>query len=147
MTPTVEPLGPTTTPDDLDDLVALIGLLGYRLDAATLVARLARLEPAAGYETWVIRDEAGRIAAVGGAHVLWAYNADRPAAQLMLLVVREDCRRDGLGTLLLGHFEAWAASHHAATLAAVSAAAPETAHRFYQRRGYHSTGSAYSKMA
>lgn len=146
MTLTVEPLGPTTT-DDLDDLVSLISLLGYRLDAETLATRLTRLDPSSGYETWVVRDEAGRIAAVAGAHVLWAYNSDRPAAQLMLLVVREDSRRDGLGTLLLGHFEAWAKSHDAATLAAVSAAAPETAHRFYQRRGYHSTGSAYSKMA
>lgn len=146
MTATVEPLGPAT-PDDLSDLVHLLGLLGYALDADQVAARLKRLDPAAGYETWVVRDADGRISGVAGGHVLWAYNSDRPAAQLMLLVVREDTRRDGVGSQLLGHFEAWARSHDAATLAAVSAAARETAHRFYQKRGYHAAGSAYSKIA
>lgn len=146
MTLTVEPLGDPST-SDLADLVHLIGLLGYQLDDSRLATRLSHIDPDAGYQTWVVRDPAGRIAAVAGSHILWAFNADRPSAQLMLLVVREDARRDGLGTLLLGHFESWAKTHDAATLAAVSAAAPETAHRFYQRRGYHSTGSAYSKMA
>lgn len=146
MTATVESLG-EATPDDLVDLVDLIGLLGYRLDSDQLAARLGHLDPAAGYETWVVRDDSGRISAVAGGHILWAYNADRPAAQLMLLVVRQDARRDGLGSRLLGHFETWAKSHEAATLAAVSAAARENAHRFYQKRGYHAEGSAYTKIA
>lgn len=146
MTATVEPLV-AATPDDLADLVLLIGLLGYRLDEAQLALRLQRLDPAKGYETWVVRDPDGRISAVAGGHVLYAYNADRPAAQLMLLVVRDDARRDGLGSQLLEYFEGWARTHDAVTLSAVSAAARETAHRFYQKRGYHSTGSAYSKMA
>ncbi|RKR73730.1 GNAT family N-acetyltransferase [Frondihabitans australicus] len=146
MTATVESLG-EATPDDLVDLVHLIELLGYSVDAERLAARLGHLDSAAGYETWVVRDEGGRISAVAGGHVLWAYNADRPAAQLMLLVVREDARREGLGSQLLSHFEAWARSHDAASLAAVSAAARENAHRFYQKRGYHAAGSAYTKMA
>ncbi|GAB2973998.1 GNAT family N-acetyltransferase [Frigoribacterium salinisoli] len=146
MTATVEVLG-TPTPDDLDDLVTLISSLGYALDADVLATRLDRLTGAAGHETWVVRDDAGRVRAVAGGHLMWAYNADAPVAQLLLLVVRDDARRDGIGSQLLSHFEAWADRHGARTLDAVSAAATDSAHRFYQKRGYHSTGSRYSKLA
>jgi GNAT superfamily N-acetyltransferase len=146
MTATVEPLD-LATDDDLDDLVALIGLLGYSLNTAELRERLARLSPAAGHQTWIVRDANGKIAAVSGAHIMWAYNSDQPTAQLLLLVVRPDHRRDGLGSQLLTGFEDWARSHGASTLTAVSAAAPETAHRFYQKRGYHESGLRYSKLA
>jgi GNAT superfamily N-acetyltransferase len=145
MTATVQPLG-TPSSDDLDDLVSLIRLLGYRLDSDALSARLARLTPAAGHETWVVRDDNGRVVAVSGAHLLWAYNSDQPSAQLMLLVVRHDARRDGLGSQLLAHFESWAHAHDASALHAVSAAATDSAHRFYQKRGYHQAGNAYSKL-
>lgn len=146
MTATVEPLG-SPTPDDLDDLVDLIRLLGYALDSSTLEVRLARLTAEAGHETWVVRDADGRIRAVAGAHVMYAYNDDAPTAQLLLLVVRPDGRRDGLGSHLLTHFETWATGHGARTLSAVSAAATDSAHRFYQKRGYHEAGVRYSKLA
>lgn len=42
MTATVEILASPTS-DDLDDLVALIGLLGHSLDAEVLSARLSHL--------------------------------------------------------------------------------------------------------
>jgi len=145
MTATVEVLG-TPTPDDLDDLVSLISSLGYALDADVLSARLARLTAEAGHETWVVRDAAGRISAVAGAHVTWAYNADAPTAQLLLLVVADAARGDGLGSYLLGHFEGWARGHGARTLDAVSAAATDSAHRFYRKRGYHEAGVRYSKL-
>ncbi|BDZ51124.1 hypothetical protein GCM10025867_33650 [Frondihabitans sucicola] len=145
MTAFVEPLGPATT-DDLDDLVLLIRSLGYSLDDATLAVRLERLTLEAGHETWVVRDDAGRIRAVAGAHVMWAYNTDSPTAQLLLLVVRPDARRAGVGSTLLEHFEAWAHSHGASSLSAVSAAATDSAHRFYQKRGYHESGTRYTKL-
>lgn len=145
MTATVEPLG-TADATDLDDLVLLIRSLGYSLDTADLSARLERLTPEAGHETWVVRDDAGRISAVAGAHVMWAYNTDAPTAQLLLLVVRPDGRRDGVGSQLLGHFEAWAHEHGASSLSAVSAAATDSAHRFYQKRGYHESGTRYTKL-
>lgn len=146
MTAAVEPLvRPSTT--DLADLVALIRLIGYSLDEDTLEARLTRLTPEAGHATWVVRDSEGRIAAVAGAHVMWAYNTDLASAQLLLLVVRDDLRRDGVGSRLLSHFEEWSRSHGASSLSAVSAAAPDSAHRFYQRRGYHESGTRYTKLA
>jgi len=145
MTATVEILASPTS-DDLDDLVALIGLLGYSLDAEVLSARLSHLTAAAGHETWVVRGDDGRVVAVAGAHVRWAYNADDPTAQLLLLVVGEAARRDGTGSHLLQHFEEWSRGHGARTLEAVSAAATDSAHRFYRKRGYHEAGVRYSKL-
>ena len=145
MTATVEILASPTS-DDLDDLVALIGLLGYSLDAEVLSARLSHLTAAAGHETWVVRGDDGRVVAVAGAHVRWAYNADAPTAQLLLLVVGEAARRDGTGSHLLQHFEEWSRGHGARTLEAVSAAATDSAHRFYRKRGYHEAGVRYSKL-
>jgi GNAT superfamily N-acetyltransferase len=145
MTATVEILVSPTS-DDLDDLVALIGLLGHSLDADVLSARLAHLTAAAGHETWVVRGDDGRVVAVAGAHVRWAYNADAPTAQLLLLVVGEAARRDGTGSHLLQHFEEWSRGHGARTLEAVSAAATDSAHRFYRKRGYHEAGVRYSKL-
>jgi GNAT superfamily N-acetyltransferase len=145
MTATVELLASPTS-DDLDDLVALIGLLGHSLDAEVLSARLAHLTGAAGHETWVVRGDDGRVVAVAGAHVRWAYNADAPTAQLLLLVVGEAARRDGTGSHLLQHFEEWSRGHGARTLEAVSAAATDSAHRFYRKRGYHEAGVRYSKL-
>ncbi|KQQ27766.1 GNAT family N-acetyltransferase [Frondihabitans sp. Leaf304] len=145
MNATVETLGTPST-DDVDDLVALIRSLGYSLETTDLSARLTHLSLEAGHETWVVRDGAGRISAVAGAHVMWAYNSDAPTAQLLLLVVRPDVRRDGLGSQLLTHFETWAGSHSASHLSAVSAAATDSAHRFYQKRGYHESGTRYTKL-
>ncbi|ARC57259.1 Aminoglycoside N(6')-acetyltransferase type 1 [Frondihabitans sp. 762G35] len=147
MTATVESLGQATA-RDLDDLVALIRLLGYSIESDELASRLARLTREAGHETWVVRDADGRISAVAGGHVTWAYNSDQPTAQLLLLVVRPDVRRDGLGSLVLAHFERWGRSHRALQLSAVSAAATDSAHRFYQKRGYHDSGVLrYTKIA
>ena len=145
MTATVEVLA-NPTADDLDDLVALIGLLGHSLDAEVLSARLSHLTAAAGHETWVVRGDDGHITAVAGGHVVWAYNDDAPTAELLLLVVSAEARRDGVGSYLLGHFETWARGHQARVLNAVSAAATDSANRFYRKRGYHEAGVRYSKL-
>lgn len=145
MTAPVQPLGIPTT-RDLDDLVSLIGLLGYSLDSDVLSARLDRLTSESGYETWVVRDDDDRISAVAGAHLRWAYNDDAPTAELLLLVVSDRARRDGVGSHLLGHVEAWARGNRARVLNAVSAAATDSANRFYRKRGYHEAGVRYSKL-
>jgi GNAT superfamily N-acetyltransferase len=111
-----------------------------------LSARLARLSVDAGHETWVVRDPDDRITAVAGGRIVWAYNDDAPTAELLLLVVSEAGRRDGLGSRLLGHVEAWANTHGARVVNAVGAAATDTASRFYRKRGYHEAGVRYSKL-
>ncbi|WP_066519620.1 GNAT family N-acetyltransferase [Curtobacterium ammoniigenes] len=133
--------------DDVDDVTALVRTLGYDVDSAAMRRRLERLTPAAGHRTWVTRDDSGRVSSVSGAQVTWAYSADEPTAQLLLLVVRDDARHAGTGSALLAIFESWAREQGARRLSAVSAAATDSAHRFYQKRGYHEAGVRYTKLA
>jgi GNAT superfamily N-acetyltransferase len=145
MTLTVEPI--TTWSDaDVADVTALVRLLGYEVEPAGMRARLERLTPEAGHVTWVVRGDGGRAVAVAGAQVTWAYASDEPTAQLLLLVVDPDARRGGTGSSLLTTFEEWAAEQGARRLSAVSAAATDNAHRFYQKRGYHEAGIRYTRI-
>ncbi|OIH98343.1 MULTISPECIES: GNAT family N-acetyltransferase [unclassified Curtobacterium] len=145
MTLTVESI--TTWSDtDVADVAALVRLLGHEVDESSMRARLERLTPEAGHHTWVVRDGDGRPVAVAGAQVTWAYASDEPTAQLLLLVVDESARRTGTGSALLGTFETWALEQGARRLSAVSAAATDSAHRFYQKRGYHDAGVRYTKL-
>ena len=136
----------TWSDDDVADVSALVRLLGHEVDPTDMRARLERLTPAAGHRTWLVRGEDGRAVAVAGAQVTWAYASDEPTAQLLLLVVDESARRHGTGSALLGTFETWAAEQGARRLSAVSAAATDSAHRFYQKRGYHEAGVRYTRI-
>ncbi|ROP60591.1 GNAT family N-acetyltransferase [Curtobacterium sp. PhB115] len=132
---------------DVADVAALVRLLGHDVDDTSMRARLERLTPEAGHRTWVVRDDDGRAVAVAGAQVTWAYASDEPTAQLLLMVVDETARRLGTGSALIATFEAWAVEQGARRLSAVSAAATDSAHRFYQKRGYHDAGVRYTKIA
>lgn len=131
---------------DVTDVAALVRLLGHEVDDAAMRLRLERLTPEAGHRTWLVRGADGRAVAVAGAQVTWSYASDEPTAQLLLLVVDPSVRRDGTGSALIGTFEAWAVEQGANRLSAVSAAATDSAHRFYQKRGYHDAGVRYTKL-
>lgn len=135
------------TDTDVADVTALVRLLGHQVDEPAMRTRLERLTPEAGHRTWLVRDDDGRAVAVAGAQLTWAYASDEPTAQLLLLVVDPSARRSGTGSALIGTFEAWAVEQGARRLSAVSAAATDSAHRFYQKRGYHDAGVRYTKIA
>uniref|UniRef100_A0A942T0T2 GNAT family N-acetyltransferase n=1 Tax=Neobacillus citreus TaxID=2833578 RepID=A0A942T0T2_9BACI len=145
MTLTAESI--TTWSDtDVADVTALVRLLGHVVDEPAMRTRLERLTPEAGHRTWVVRGDDGRVVAVAGAQLTWAYASDEPTAQLLLLVVDDTARRHGTGSALITTFETWAVEQGARRLSAVSAAATDTAHRFYQKRGYHEAGVRYTKL-
>ncbi|GAA3337652.1 GNAT family N-acetyltransferase [Curtobacterium pusillum] len=146
MTLSVESI--TTWSDaDVSDVTTLVRLLGHVVDEDAMRARLERLTPEAGHRTWVVRGDDGYAVAIAGAQVTWAYASDEPTAQLLLLVVDPSARRHGTGSALIGTFETWAVEQGARRLSAVSAAATDSAHRFYQKRGYHEAGVRYTKIA
>jgi GNAT superfamily N-acetyltransferase len=146
MTLSVESIS-TWSDADVDDVTGLVRLLGHEVEPVGMRARLERLTPEAGHRTWLVRGTDGRAVAVAGAQVTWAYATDEPTAQLLLLVVGPDARRSGTGSALLTTFEEWASEQGARRLSAVSAAATDNAHRFYQKRGYHEAGIRYTKIS
>lgn len=136
----------TWSDTDVADVTALVRLLGHVVDESAMRARLERLAPGAGHRTWLVRGDDGRAVAVAGAQVTWSYASDEPTAQLLLLVVAPSARRLGTGSALIDVFETWATEQGARRLSAVSAAATDSAHRFYQKRGYHEAGVRYTKL-
>jgi GNAT superfamily N-acetyltransferase len=140
-----EPISTWTEPDVIA-VTELVRLLGHQVEPASMRSRLDRLTAEAGHRTWVVRGEDGRPVAVAGAQLTWTYAGDEPTAQLLLLVVDPTARRHGTGSALLGTFETWAVEQGARQLSAVSAAATDSAHRFYQRRGYHEAGVRYTRL-
>jgi GNAT superfamily N-acetyltransferase len=132
---------------DVEDIAGLVATLGYAVTGASMRSRLERIVPEAGHRTWIVRGEDGSVVAIAGAQITWAYNSDEPSAQLLLLVVNSSVRRAGTGSSLLETFERWASEQGAHRLSAVSAAATDSAHRFYQKRGYHEAGLRYTKLA
>jgi GNAT superfamily N-acetyltransferase len=145
MTLSVESITSWSDPD-VADVAALVRLLGHAVEPDEMRARLERLTAEAGHRTWLVRGDDGRAVAVAGAQVTWAYASDEPTAQLLLMVVDPTARRLGTGSALIGTFEAWAVSQGARQLSAVSAAATDSAHRFYQKRGYHDAGVRYTRI-
>jgi GNAT superfamily N-acetyltransferase len=140
-----EPIS-TWTATDVAAVTDLVRLLGHQVEPEAMRTRLERLTAEAGHRTWVIRGDDGRPVAVAGAQLTWTYAGDEPTAQLLLLVVDPSSRRHGTGSALLGTFETWATEQGARRLSAVSAAATDNAHRFYQRRGYHEAGVRYTRL-
>jgi GNAT superfamily N-acetyltransferase len=140
-----EPIS-TWTETDVAAVTELVRLLGHQVEPDAMRTRLERLTAEAGHRTWVVRGDDGRPVAVAGAQITWTYAGDEPTAQLLLLVVDPTSRRHGTGSALLGTFETWATEQGARRLSAVSAAATDNAHRFYQKRGYHEAGVRYTRL-
>lgn len=121
---------------DAGAVAELTGELGYPVDEADLVERLAE----------VLADPADHVilvavgpddVPVGWSHVERMRILERPpAAQLMGLVVGAEHRSRGIGSALLGASEAAARAWGCHTLLIRSNVKRERAHEFYERAGY-----------
>lgn len=121
---------------DASAVAKLTGELGYPVDEADLVERLAA----------VLADPADHLVFVavgeGDVPVGWSHVerlrilARPPAAELMGLVVGIEHRSRGIGSALLGASEAAARAWGCHTLLIRSNIKRERAHEFYERAGY-----------
>lgn len=129
---------------DVAGLVGLFAELGYPAGAGAIGARIERnMRPE--YGSWVYVADDGEIAGFAGGHLLHPWENDDPAAQLMILVVDERRRGLGIGSRLVEAFEEWARGLGAGKVLVTSNAAREAAHRFYNGRGYETTGLRFGK--
>lgn len=129
---------------DAAGLVGLFAALGYPTEAGAIVARIER-NTRPEYACWVFVTEDGEIAGFAGGHVVHPWEHHDPAAQLMILVVDERHRGLGVGSRLVEVFEEWARGLGVARVHVTSNAAREAAHRFYNGRGYETTGFRFGK--
>lgn len=130
---------------DAPSLIDLFEQLGYPTTPDRLTARLER-NATSEYQAWVFEtDDRSSIIGFAGGHVLYPYEDDDPAAQLMILIVEEQHRGLGAGAALVAAFEQWAQQQGATRFGISSGAERTKAHRFYEDRGYKATGLRFGK--
>ena len=130
-------------PKDIDALVALIGALGYEVNAADLRKRLAVLKQAGQHV--LVADQGGAIGVLTTStmHVL---HRPRPVGRISMLVVAEAARGQGNGAALVAEAEARLKAAGCGLVEVTSNAKRLRAHAFYERLGYERTSIRLAKQ-
>lgn len=135
----------TATLEDSDHMETLFTELGYPASPAQIRTRLQRLRADPTYGCWVaVHDD--RMAGFAAGHLVWPVEQDQPAAQLIALVTDPEHQGVGAGTRLVHAFETWASSMGARRLLVNSGSQRHASHHFYERRGYHASGTRFTKV-
>ena len=130
-------------PDDAASLAALLGQLGYPVDAAAIPARLRAIEAAGGALFLATVDAAA--AGLVGVQAYPVLHAPAPVAYLTALVVATSARGRGVGRALVEAAERWARAAGCGRLAVTSAEHRDDAHAFYPRVGLPYTGRRFAR--
>jgi GNAT superfamily N-acetyltransferase len=87
----------------------------------------------------------GEVVGLVTSHIVSSIHDNDPVAWLTTLVVLEDARGAGVGSMLVKHIEEWATRNGATRLSVTSAMHREETHAFYEKRDYARTGLRFSK--
>jgi N-acetylglutamate synthase-like GNAT family acetyltransferase len=128
---------------DAEAIAALLGQLDYPAHAASVKARLERLQIVG--DRVVVAELDGAVIGLAQLHVSPALEYERPAAKLAALVVDATHRREGVGRALVEAMEAEARARRCELLFLTTAAGREDAHEFYRRVGLEETGKRFAK--
>jgi GNAT superfamily N-acetyltransferase len=134
----------SATPDDLDALVRLLGVLfsieaDFRPDAERQRRGLALLLAAPSRAAVFVAERAGTVVAMVTAQLVVSTAEGGVSALVEDMVVVERERRRGVGRILLGAAEAWAAQRGATRLQLLADRENAPALRFYERMGWRPT--------
>lgn len=125
---------------DVDAIATLVAEMGHAVDPETVQANLRAIRGLAPrFGTFVaVREQAvvGLIS-VFASPVL---HRPDPVGRVSILTVERSCLRQGIGSALLGHAEAFLRGLGCGRIEITSAAHRLEAHDFYRRRGYTDQG-------
>ena len=124
---------------DAAPIAGLIGELGYRTSATDMAERLGAIVPNPDYHTLVATD-AAHVVGMAGMAVGRYYEKNGIYVRLLALVVHEESRRRGIGTVLVRAAEAWARTRGATAVIINSGNHRSQAHEFFRWCGYAATG-------
>jgi N-acetylglutamate synthase-like GNAT family acetyltransferase len=137
----VEPTIRPAATGDADAIADLIRAMGYTVQAGHVRQRLAQLPSAQAVFVAVDRD--GLV--IGWVHVACGHSLIAgPRAEIAGLAVSQNQQRTGVGALLLGHAEQWAAQRGIDVVHLRSGTQRDGAHRFYRKQGYELVKSQYA---
>jgi len=119
---------------DAARIAELSGQLGYPARVAQVRQRLRGIKPASEHAVFV--------AELDRKVVGWVHVSKQPLLEVEIraevngLVVDEQARSQGAGTILLAQAEKWARQHGCKGMSVRSNVIRERAHKFYERNGY-----------
>jgi GNAT superfamily N-acetyltransferase len=131
-------------PEDSSAIGALLGQLGYPSTETEVSERLGRILPHRDYRAWVAESQ-GRAVGFAGAHIAHSFERNGMHGRILALIVDEQARERGVGSMLTRAAEDWTAEHNGKHVIVNTANHRAVAHRFYEGRGYTATGVRYAK--
>jgi N-acetylglutamate synthase-like GNAT family acetyltransferase len=121
-------------------IAALVGEMGYQVDADDVRRRLASLT---GEHAVLVATRGDEVVGwVHGVHARSLIAGDR--VEIAGLAVAPDWAGRGAGTALLAAVERWAVEHHLSTAYLRSRSDRSAAHQFYRHRGYRELKTQYA---
>jgi N-acetylglutamate synthase-like GNAT family acetyltransferase len=130
-------------PRDAEAIAGLLAQLGYPTEAASVDARLERLQIVG--DRVVVAERDGEVVGLAQLHVSPTLEYERPAAKLAALAVDVSHRGEGVGRALVEAMEAEARARRCELLFVTTAERREDAHEFYRRVGLEETGKRFAK--
>ncbi|MBM7564955.1 GNAT family N-acetyltransferase [Paenibacillus sacheonensis] len=128
-------------------MVQLLGELGYPTSKGEMAARFGFIASDAGYCTLIagVNDQAVRLI---GLHKTYMYEKSGIHVRIIALVVRGECRGQGIGRMLIAAAENWAKQQGAGSMSLNSGnrSEREAAHLFSQRLGFTARSTGYTKI-
>jgi predicted N-acetyltransferase YhbS len=132
-------------PSDAPALCELLTQLGYPASEGEIPARLKALASFPRAAAFVATNGFGEVVGLVTTHIFPSIHDNEPVAWLTTLVVLEDARGAGIGSMLVKHVEKWAAQNGAKRLSVTSGMHRKATHEFYERREYENTGLRFTK--
>lgn len=123
----------------------LLDQLGHPASAAEIPERIEKLHARPGTIVLVAESD-GEAVGVVTVHLFQSLHAQEPVAWLTTVVVDENVRGKGVGSVLVKRAEEWAIAQGAVRVSLTSALHRERAHEFYKTRNYEHTGVRLSKV-
>ena len=128
---------------DAAEMAKLIRLLEHKVDEKGVRKRAEALTREKLPPLVVTLDE--KIVGLCGLHRMVTIHRDDPVGRVTILVVAEDCRRQGIGRMLLEAAEAHLRKRGCGLIEATSNDRLTAAHGFYRHMGYERTSIRFAK--
>lgn len=120
---------------DAPMIADLLGELGYSTHPSFILNRL-QFVGGRPDDAVLVAESGGNVIGVVSVHVFPAFHADVWIGRITSLVVGAHHRRKGVGKLLLGAAEAFAAQRRCTQIEVTSGGTHEPAPQFYESNGY-----------
>ena len=130
-------------PDDAEQLVGLIELLGHQVDAAGIRRRIEELARSDLPQLVAINGE--EIVGLCGLHRMTAIHRQRSVGRVTILVVAPEAHGKGVGRLLMGAAEERLRTAGCGLIEVTSNDRLTAAHEFYARLGYSQTSKRFAR--